>query len=98
MGKGPKNDEELLDFLDDYPTLKKFLDTTDWELKANRMRNCVAHEKFYFDYRLSEIIFMDKKEKRIRLIEIRSRFITLSNFYVELLDILKESVPRIKSF
>jgi len=67
-GQGPKNDKELLDFLDDYPKLKQSIDTTDWELKPNRMRNCVAHEEFYFDYRLSELIFMDDdKEKSVML-------------------------------
>jgi len=94
-GKGPENDKELLDFLDHYPLIKESFDITDleWNIKPNRMRNCVAHEEFYFDYRFSEIIFMDGgKEKRIRLIEIRDRLFILSKLYAELLECLKESI------
>lgn len=50
-GKGLKDDEELLNFLDGYPFLRKALDTTKWGLRANQIRNCVSHEKFYFDYK-----------------------------------------------
>ena len=97
-GKGPDKKNPLSDFLDDYPTLKKSMYTTDWEIKLNQLRNCVAHERFYFDYKHSEIVFMDEKEKRIRLTELRSRLLWLKNCYVELLHFLEESVRSIKSF
>lgn len=94
LGKGPKDDKELLEFLDDYPTLKSYLDTTKWGLTANQIRNCVAHEKFYFDYKPSELVFMIKKEKRVRLWELRNNISGLSHFCVELLDFLKEEIGK----
>lgn len=50
-GVGPKDDKELLNYLDEYPYLRKSLDTTKWGIRANRIRNCVSHELFYFDYK-----------------------------------------------
>ena len=70
FGKGPKNDEELMKFLDDYPLSKSLLDTSEWGIKTNQVRNCVSHGKFYFDYKNSVFVFMVKKEKRIPLREL----------------------------
>lgn len=94
FGKGPENDKELIDFLDDYPSWKGALDTTKWEIRANQIRNCVSHEKFYFDYKNSELVFMAKKEKRVRLRELRSEIYHLSHFYATLLRSLREKVTK----
>lgn len=89
-GKGPENDEELMKFLDDYPSLKHSLDTTKWGLRANQIRNCVSHEKFYFDYKNSELVFMAKKEKRVRLRDLRLKIFAMSGFYINLLKFIRE--------
>ena len=94
FGKGPRNDEELMKFLEDCPSLKGFLDTTEWGIRANQIRNCVSHEKFYFDYKPSELVFMAKKEKRIRLRDLKTKILPMSHFYVTLLDSLKEKVSK----
>jgi hypothetical protein len=94
FGKGPVNDKELIDFLDDYPSWKGALDTTKWEIRANQIRNCVSHEKFYFDYKNSELVFMAKREKRVRLRELRSEIYSLSHFYGILLRSLEEKVTK----
>lgn len=94
LGKGPTNDQELLKFLDDYPSLKVPLDTTEWGIRANQIRNCVSHEKFYFDYKNSELVFMVKKEKRVRLRELRIKIYSMADFYSTLLDSLKEKVTK----
>ncbi len=94
LGKGPKNDEELIRFLRDYPSLR-VLDTEEWEIRANQVRNCVAHEKFYYDYKSSSLVFIvGKKEKRIRLREFKAKFNSLLHTNVELLDCLKEKVAK----
>ncbi|MGA2308169.1 MAG: hypothetical protein ABSG57_01305 [Candidatus Bathyarchaeia archaeon] len=94
LGKGPENDEELIRFLCDYPSLR-VLDTEEWEIKANQIRNCVAHEKFYYDYKSSSLVFvMEKKEKRIRLRELETKFNSLIHTYGELLDCLVEKVTK----
>jgi hypothetical protein len=94
LGKGPKNDEELIKFLSDYPSLG-VLSTEGWEIKANQIRNCVAHERFYFDYKWSDLVFLvENKEKRIRLRALESRFASISHTYIELLECLKEKVTK----
>lgn len=94
LGKGPRNDEELIEFLSDYPSLG-VLSTKGWDIKANQIRNCVAHEKFYFDYKSSNLVFIVKnKERRIRLRELESKFASISHTYIELLDCLKEKVTE----
>ena len=96
FGKGPKNDEELMKFLDDYPSWKVLLDTEEWGIEANQIRNCVAHENFYFDYKHSELIFMvkGKKEKRVRLRDLEIKVLPISNLYATLLRSLKEKVTK----
>jgi len=94
FGKGPTNDEELLKFLNDYPSLKVSLDTTEWGMRANQIRNCVSHEKFYFDYKSSELVFMVKKEKRVRLRDIKIKIYSMADFYVELLRSLNEKITK----
>jgi hypothetical protein len=94
IGKGPENDEELIKFLNDYPSLG-ILDTEEWEVKANQIRNCVAHERFYYDYKPSEIVFIvNEKEKRIRLREIEFSLSLISHTYWELLRFLREKVEK----
>jgi hypothetical protein len=93
FGKGPKDDEELMKFLDDYPSCN-FLDTTKWGIKANQIRNSVSHEKFYFDYKNSELVFMVKKEKRVRLVDLRSIIPSMAHFYVSLLTSLREKIAK----
>ena len=89
-GKGPEDDKELLNFLDEYPYLRKALDTTRWGLRANQIRNCVSHENFYFDYRNSELVFMTGKEKRVRLRDLSRKIRILADFYVELFRFVRE--------
>lgn len=94
FGKGPENDEELLKFLDEYPSLG-FLDMKELGIEANQIRNCVAHEKFYYDYKPSELVFIvKKKEKRVRLRRLESRRTKILNTYVEALRCLKEKVEK----
>lgn len=94
-GKGPKNDEELIEYLNRYPSLG-ILNTEEWwGIKANQIRNCVAHERFYYDYKHSELVFIVKgKEKRIRLREVESRLALISATYLELLQFLREKVEK----
>ena len=92
FGRGPVDDRELLGFLDAYPTLKRSLDTTDWGVTANQIRNCVSHERFYFDYRSSELVFMTRKEKRVRLRDLWWRIHLLAHLYVELIRYLDSAV------
>lgn len=96
LGKGPKNDGELLDFLDDYPSLKVLLDTREWGIEANQIRNCVAHEKFYFDYKPSEIVFIVKinKEKRIRLRELQTVLYPMLHLHSTILGSVSEMVTK----
>jgi hypothetical protein len=94
FGRGPENDEELIKFLSGYPSLG-ILDTEEWEIKANQIRNCVAHERFHYDYRHSEIVFIvNGKEKRIRLREIESRLRFISRTYWKLLQFIEEKVEK----
>ena len=94
FGKGPTNDKELLKFLDDYPSLRVPLDTTEWGIRANQIRNCVSHEKFYFDYKPSELVFMVKKEQRVRLRDIEIKIYSMANFYATLLRSLEEKITK----
>jgi hypothetical protein len=94
FGKGPTNDGELIEFLEDYPSLKGYLDTTEWGIKANQIRNCVSHEKFYFDYKNSELVFMTKTEKRIRLREVQRMILSMSHFYGAVLNALRKKVTK----
>jgi len=94
FGRGPENDEELIRFLSGYPSLG-ILDTEEWEIKANQIRNCVVHERFHYDYKHSELVFIvNGKEKRIRLREIEFRLISISHTYWELLQFIKEKVEK----
>jgi len=96
LGKGPANDGELIEFLEDFPSWKGCLDTTEWGIKANQIRNCVSHEKFYFDYKNSELVFMTKKEKRIRVRDLKRRILSMSHFYSTVLTSLMEKVTKTK--
>jgi hypothetical protein len=94
FGKGPENDEELIRFLGGYPSLVilSFF-SEEWDIKANQIRNCVAHERFHYDYKNSEIVFIvNGKEKRIRLREIEFRLMSISHTYWDLLQFIKEKV------
>lgn len=91
LGKGPDNDNELLKFLEDYPSLKHRMDTSEWGMNPNQMRNCVAHERFFFDYKTGELVFMARKEKRVRLIELRFRIRPMIYFYFSILDHLRNA-------
>lgn len=94
FGKGPENDEELLKFLDEYPLLG-VLNTKEWGIEANQIRNCVAHERFYYDYKPSELVFkVKKKEKRVRLRELEFRLRQMSHTYFRLRQYLREKVIR----
>jgi hypothetical protein len=94
FGKGPKNDEELIRFLDNYPSLR-ILNTKEWQIEANQIRNCVAHERFYYDYKTSELVFIVKRrEKKIRLREVEFRLTSILHTYFELLRFTKEKVEK----
>lgn len=97
LGKGPKNDEELMEFLDDYPSWKFLLDTSEWGIKPNQVRNCVSHGKFYFDYRSSNFVFMVKKEKRIPLRELWRIIIPMSHLYSSVTRSIVEKVRKGKT-
>lgn len=91
LGKGPKDDNELLKFLEDYPSLKHYMDTSDWGMNPNQIRNCVAHERFFFDYKTGELVFMARKEKRVRLFDLRVQIRPMIHFYFSLLEYLSKS-------
>lgn len=92
LGKGPKNDDELQKFLRDYPQWN-FLSTKTWGIRANHIRNCVAHEKFHYDYKDSEIVFLvHGKEKRLKLIEMKLKLFQLSHIYPKILAALREKI------
>lgn len=94
FGKGPANDNELMNFLDNYPSWKALLDTPEWEIRPNQIRNCVAHERFYFDYKKAQLVFMAKKEKRVRLRDLKVKILPMSNFYATLLRSLEEKITK----
>jgi hypothetical protein len=90
MGKGPKDDNELLKFLENYPSLKHYMDTSDWGMNPNQIRNCIAHERFFFDYKTGELLFMAGKEKRVRLFDLRGQIRPMIHFYFSFLDYLRK--------
>jgi hypothetical protein len=92
FGKAPRDDKELLEFLSGFPSLG-VLDTSEWGINANQMRNCVAHERFYYNYKKSELVFrVDEREKRIRLRDLQWRFASIAYTYETLLKSLKQKV------
>lgn len=93
-GKGPKNDEELMKFLDDYPSWKILLDTSKWGIKPNQVRNCISHGKFYYDYRSSNFVFIVKKEKRIPLRELWRIILPMTHLYSSVTRSIIEKVRR----
>jgi len=94
IGKGPENDEELIRYLNGYPSLG-ILNTEEWGIKANQIRNCVAHERFYYDYKYSELVLIvERKEKRIRLREVELRLTSISYTYSKLLKFLREMIEK----
>lgn len=88
FGKGPKNDDELMKFLDNYPSWKFLMDTSRWDIKPNQMRNCVSHERFFFDYRTAELVFIAEKEKRVPLRDLTWKIFPMANFYSSLVNYL----------
>jgi len=92
-GKGPNNDEELIKFFEEnFPSLG-ILNTRELGIKANQLRNCIAHEKFYYDYRCSELVLMvTGKLKRIPLREMQRRFLIMTSTYSMLIQSLKLKV------
>ena len=94
LGCGPKNGRELLKFIREYPSLN-VLNTREWEIEANQIRNCVAHENFYYDYRSSNLVFIvDKKEKMVRLRQLELSCSYMSNIYQKLLNYLVEKITK----
>lgn len=92
QGRGPEDDDELQKFLTKYPRWN-FLSTETWGIRANHIRNCVAHEKFYYDYGNSEIVFLvHKKETRLKLIEMKLKLFQLSTVYPKILVALREEI------
>jgi len=92
FGKGPRDSEELINFLHSFPSLR-VLDTSEWGINANQIRNCVAHERFYYDYKSSELVFrIENKDKRIRLRELQWRLISIAYTYRTLIISLKQKV------
>jgi hypothetical protein len=92
-GKGPNNDDELIKFLgENFPSLQ-VLDTREWGIGANQIRNCVAHEKFYYDYKRSELVLnVNSRNKRISLRELERRFHIMTETYSMLVQCLKQKV------
>lgn len=72
------------------------LDTREWGIEANQIRNCVTHEKFYFDYKPSEIVFIVKinKEKRIRLRELQTVLYPMLHLHSTILGSVSEMVTK----
>ena len=92
FGEGPKSDQELIQFLEGYPTLG-ILDTEEWGIEANQIRNCVSHERFFYDYRPSELVFIVKnKERRVRLRELEVSLVFMVQAYRRLTKFLKNKV------
>lgn len=94
FGKGPANDNELMKFLDGYPSLKYLLHRPEWEVRPNQIRNCVSHERFFFDYRAGELVFMTKKEQRVPLRDFRWAINPMANLYGILLRSLADKATK----
>jgi hypothetical protein len=95
FGKGPKNDERLMEFLDNYPSWKFLLDTSEWGIKPNQARNCISHGKFYFDYRNSVFVFMVEKEKRIPLRDLWRIAVPMAHLYSSVTHSIVERAGKI---
>jgi hypothetical protein len=90
-GKKPKNDEELLAYMNQFPRLKPFNNfTKQIGINANQIRKCVAKEKYYFDYKSNELIFRNRKEFKVALKDFETLIVLLANFNKELEFYLKE--------
>jgi hypothetical protein len=90
-GKKPKSDEELLGYMNQFPRLNPFNNfTKQIGLNANQIRKCIAHEKYYFDYKNSELVFNNKKEFRVALKDFETLIVLLANFNKELEFYIKE--------
>ena len=90
-GKGPKNDEELLAYMNQFPRLNPFNNfTKQIGLNANQIRKCIIHEKYYFDYKNNELVFTNKKQFKVALKDFETLIILLANFNRELEFYIKE--------
>ena len=90
-GKKPKSDEELLAYMNQFPRLNPFNNfTKQIGLNANQIRKCISHEKYYFDYKSSQLVFTNKKEFRVALKDFETLIVLLANFNKELEFYIKE--------
>lgn len=90
-GRKPKSDEQLLAYMNQFPRLNPFNSfTKQIGLNANQIRKCIAHEKYYFDYKSGELVFTNKKEFRVALKDFETLIVLLANFNRELEFYIKE--------
>ena len=67
FGKATNNSKELLTIFAGYSTLENLLQEKIQNIRANQIRNCIAHENYYFDYSDSSFVFLiHEKEVRIQ--------------------------------
>lgn len=91
FGKGPMNDEELLKFMEQYPKLHPFAIFNEaYGINANQIRNCIAHEKYFFDYKNNELVFVFNRECRISLRDLEQVTFMLANFVTDLEVAIRE--------
>ncbi len=89
--KGPRNDEELLAYMNQFPRLTPFNNfMMQIGIKASQIRRCIAKEKYYYDYKSNELVFTNKKEFRVKIKDFETLIILLANFDKELEFYIKE--------
>jgi hypothetical protein len=89
--KGPRNDEELLAYMNQFPRLTPFNNfMKQIGIKASQIRRSIAKEKYYYDYKSNELVFTNKKEFRVKIKDFETLIVLLANFNKELEFYIKE--------
>jgi hypothetical protein len=89
--KGPKNDEELLAYMNQFPRLNPFnILIKQIGINASQIRKCVAKERYYYDYKNNQLIFTNKKEFKVKITDLETLIVLLANFNNELEFYIKE--------
>jgi hypothetical protein len=89
--KGPKNDEELLAYMNQFPRLTPFNSfMKQIGINASQIKRCIAKEKYYYDYKGNELVFTNKKEFRVKIKDFETLIVLLANFNKELEFYIKE--------
>jgi hypothetical protein len=89
--KGPKNDEDLLAYMNQFPRLNPFnIFMKQIGINASQIKRCIAKEKYYYDYKSNELVFTNKKEFKVKIKDFETLIVLLANFNKELEFYIKE--------